>query len=203
VSLAGPFQTTGRLILASASPRRRILLQDLGLAFEIIEPQVEEQPLAGETPEEFVIRAACDKVRAVSCEHVSSWVLGADTVVVHDSRILGKPEDAPQALSVLLSLAGKKHLVHTAFCLEKAKDQVSVSRIVTTEVWFSSFSRDIAAAYVATGEPLDKAGAYGIQGCGGFLVEKIHGSYSNVVGLPMAEVLRELLRYKVAAARQG
>ena len=203
MNLDGPFQTTARLILASASPRRRILLQDLGLAFEIIEAQIEEQPHVGETARNFVLRAACDKARAVSRHHVSSWVLAADTVVVHDGRILGKPRDAEEALSVLLSLAGKKHLVHTAFCLENANDQVSVGRIVTTEVWFSLFSRDIAASYVATGEPLDKAGAYGIQGCGGFLVEKINGSYSNVVGLPMAEVLRELLRYKVAAPRQG
>ncbi len=203
MSLEGPFQTTARLILASASPRRRILLQDIGLAFETIEAQIEEQPNVGETARDFVLRAACEKARAVSHQHVSSWVLAADTVVVHGSRILGKPEDAQQALSVLLSLAGKKHLVHTAFCLENSNDQVSVGRIVTTEVWFSPFSRDIAASYVATGEPLDKAGAYGIQGCGGFLVEKINGSYSNVVGLPMAEVLRELLRYRVAAPRQG
>ena len=149
------------------------------------------------------MRAARDKTGAVARDNAASWVLGADTVVVHDRRILGKPRDAAQALSVLLSLAGQKHLVHTGFCLENAEKQVSVSRVVTTEVCFSFFSRETAAAYVATGEPLDKAGAYGIQGCGGFLVEKINGSYSNVVGLPLAEVIRELLRYKVVAPRQG
>ena len=149
------------------------------------------------------MRAACDKAGAVARANAASWVLGADTVVVHDSRLLGKPKDAAQALSVLLSLGGQKHLVHTGFCLKNAEEQVAVSRIVTTEVFFSSFSRETAAAYVATGEPLDKAGAYGIQGCGGFLVEKINGSYSNVVGLPLAEVIRELLYYKVAAPGQG
>jgi len=200
--IAQPLQTTGRLILASASPRRRTLLQDLGLAFEIIEARVEEKPLAGEAPETFVRRAACDKAGAVSRENAGYWVLGADTVVVHEGRILGKPGNAEEALSVLLALAGRKHLVHTGFCLKNARENVSVDRTVTTEVSFFPFSREIAAAYVATGEPLDKAGAYGIQGCGGFLVEKINGSYSNVVGLPLAEVMRELLRYKVVAPRQ-
>ena len=203
MSFIGPFRTVNSLILASASPRRKSLLQDLGLAFEIIEAQVEEQPRANETPAEFVRRAACDKTGAVARENAESWVLGADTTVVHEGRILGKPEDAAQALSVLRSLAGKKHLVYTGFCLENVKERVSVSRVVTTEVNFFPFSEEIAAAYVATGEPLDKAGAYGIQGCGGFLVEKIHGSYSNVVGLPLAEVIRELLQHKVIAPRPG
>jgi septum formation protein len=198
-----PLATIGRLILASASPRRRTLLQDLGLEFDIIEALVEEQPRSGETPEEFVLRAACDKAGAVSRKNVASWVLGADTVVVHAGKILGKPGDAEEALSVLLTLAGQKHIVHTGFCLQHAREQVSVSRVVTTEVFFAAFSREIAAAYVATGEPLDKAGAYGIQGCGGFLVEKISGSYSNVVGLPLAEVMQELLRYRVAAPAHG
>ena len=203
MSFIGPFRTISSLILASASPRRKTLLQDLGLEFEIIEAQVEEQPRAGEKPEEFVRRTACDKTGAVAREKAASWVLGADTVVVHENRVLGKPEDAAQALSVLQSLAGQNHVVHTGFCLENVKEQVSVSRVVTTEVSFFPFSEEIAAAYVATGEPLDKAGAYGIQGCGGFLVERIHGSYSNVVGLPLAEVIRELLLYKVITPRPG
>ncbi len=197
-----PLTTTGKLVLASASPRRRSLLQSLGLEFAIIPAQIEEKPLAGETAEDFVLRAACAKAAAVSRVHAASWVLGADTVVVHGGRILGKPGDAAEALSFLLTLSGEKHLVHTGFCLENAAQQVSVSRLVTTEVYFSSFSEPIAAAYVASGEPLDKAGAYGIQGCGTFLVERINGSYSNVVGLPLAEVIRELLYYGVVAPGQ-
>ena len=201
--ISSPLKTIGKLILASASPRRKSLLQELGLDFEIIEAQVEEKPVAGESPQDFVMRAACDKAGDVALENVASWVLGADTVVVHRGRILGKPGDAEEALSVLQTLAGQKHLVHTGFCLMSGKDDVSISRVVTTEVWFYPFSRDIAAAYVSTGEPLDKAGAYGIQGSGGFLVERINGSYSNVVGLPLAEVVEELLRYKVVTPRQG
>ncbi len=202
MSITGPFQTTGRLILASASPRRRTLLQELGLEFEVIEAGVKEQPLAGESPEDFVLRASCDKARAVALRNSASWVLGADTVVVHKGRILGKPGDAGEALAVLQGLAGRKHLVHTGFCLENRREGVSVSRVVTTEVHFFAFSKEIAAAYTATGEPLDKAGAYGIQGCGGFLVERINGSYSNVVGLPLMEVIQELLRYRVVAPGQ-
>jgi len=202
VRILGPFQATGRLILASASPRRKDLLQDLGLQFAIIEARVEEEPAAGETPVEFVRRAAFDKAEAVSRENGASWVLGADTVVVHGGRILGKPKDAGDALAMLQSLAGQVHLVHTGFCLMNKAEQVAVSRVVTTEVSFSPFSSEIAAAYVATGEPLDKAGAYGIQGRGGFLVERINGSYSNVVGLPLVEVIQELLRYKVIRPQQ-
>ena len=201
--ISSPLKTIGKLILASASPRRKSLLQELGLDFEIIEAQVEEKPVAGEAPQDFVMRAACDKAGDVARENVASWVLGADTVVVHGGRILGKPGDAEEALSVLQTLAGQKHLVHTGFCLMNGKDDVLISRVVTTEVWFYPFSRDIAAASVSTGEPLDKAGAYGIQGSGGFLVERINGSYSNVVGLPLAEVVEELLRYKVVTPRQG
>jgi septum formation protein len=197
VSLTGPFKTIDRLILASASPRRKKLLQDLGLDFDIIEADVEEKPFAEETPEEFVLRAAGDKAGAVSLVNFTSWVLGADTVVVHEGRILGKPRDAEEALLMLQNLAGQKHLVHTGYCLVNAEQHVSVSRVVTTEVIFASFSQEVAAAYVSTGEPLDKAGAYGIQGCGGVLVEKINGSYSNVVGLPLVEVIQELLHHRI------
>jgi len=170
--ISSPLKTIGKLILASASPRRKSLLQELGLDFEIIEAQVEEKPVAGESPQDFVMRAACDKAGDVARENVASWVLGADTVVVHGGRILGKPGDAEEALSVLQTLAGQKHLVHTGFCLMNGKDDVLISRVVTTEVWFYPFSRDIAAAYVATGESLDKAGAYGIQGSGGPLIRQ-------------------------------
>ena len=203
MSLTGPFQTLGRLILASASPRRKTLLHDLGLDFEIMEARVEERPGAGEPPREFVQRAAGDKASEISSQNPACWVLGADTVVVHGDRILGKPRNSEEALSVLLTLAGRKHQVHTGFCLKNANEKVAVSRVVTTEVSFFNFSPEIAAAYVSTGEPLDKAGAYGIQGNGGFLVEKIDGSYSNVVGLPLCEVIKELLHYKVVSPVRG
>lgn len=193
----GPFRTEAGLILASASPRRRKLLKDLGLEFEIIEARVDEKPEESETALEFVLRAACDKADAVSEENSYAWVLGADTVVVLGSRILGKPKDPEEAINILLELSGRQHQVHTGFCLKNNKEQVSVSRVATTEVKFCHFPREIAAAYVATGEPLDKAGSYGIQGRGGFLVEWINGSYSNVVGLPLYEVVQELLDHKI------
>ena len=199
--ISSVLKTTGNLVLASASPRRKSLLQKLGLDFEIIVAKVEENPLPGESSRDFVLRAARDKAADVSRENFTSWVLGADTVVVHAGRILGKPLDEKDALEVLQGLAGDSHLVHTGFCLMNAEENIVINRVVTTEVHFSSFSSDVAAAYVATGEPLDKAGAYGIQGMGGFLVEKINGSYSNVVGLPLVEVIEELLRYKVVAPR--
>ena len=197
-----PLKTIGKLILASASPRRKSLLQELGLDFEIIEAQVEETPVAGESSLEFVLRLARDKAEDVSRSNSASWILGADTIVVHAGEILGKPRDAKEALEVLQTLAGNNHLVHTGFCVMNGIEKISVNRVVTTEVSFYPFSRDIAAAYVATGEPLDKAGAYGIQGSGGFLVEKINGSHSNVVGLPLVEVIEELLRFKVVAERK-
>jgi septum formation protein len=200
--ISSPLKTIAKLILASASPRRKSLLLDLGLDFEIIVAQVKEKPAVGESAEEFALRAASDKAGAVSRGNIASWVLGADTVVVHAGRILGKPGDAKEALEVLNALAGNSHLVHTGFCLINGKEKVTVSRVVTTEVCFYPFTREIAAAYVATGEPLDKAGACGIQGRGGFLVEKIKGSYTNVVGLPLVEVVEELLRYEVVEPRK-
>jgi septum formation protein len=197
------FKTVGSLILASASPRRKSLLQQLGFDFEIKEAGIEEYPAAEESPREFVKRAASDKAGYVSLINPGYWVLGADTIVVHDNRILGKPADSAAALEVLQTLSGRQHLVHTGFCLMHGDERITVSRVVTTEVTFSAFSRDIAAAYVATGEPLDKAGAYGIQGSGCFLVEKINGSYTNVVGLPLVEVVAELLRNRVIEPRKG
>jgi septum formation protein len=176
-------------------------LQELGLDFEIKEARIEESPAAGESPREFVKRAASDKAGYISRPNPEHWVLGADTIVVHDNRILGKPDDAAEALEVLQTLSGREHLVHTGFCLMHEKKGITVSRVVTTEVRFFPFTRDIAVAYVATGEPLDKAGAYGIQGRGSFLAERINGSYTNVVGLPLVEVIEELMRYKVIEPR--
>ena len=192
-----PLKTREKLILASASPRRRDLLAGLGLEFEIIEAAIEERPEPGEKAAEFALRAASDKAAAVSRRHGDAWVLGADTVVVHEGRLLGKPLDSSEALAFLRRLSGCSHFVHTGFCLLLREKNISVRRLVTTEVHFTPFDEAVAAAYVASGEPLDKAGAYGIQGIGSFLVERIEGSCSNVIGLPLAEVVEELLRHGV------
>jgi septum formation protein len=202
MSHKGLFRTNVRLILASASPRRKEMLAKLGLDFEVRSAEVDEVPLYGESPEEFVQRAAAEKASEVSRSQPDAWVLGADTIVVHEGAILGKPVDASDALKLLMRLSGQMHTVLTGFCLKREQENISVSRFFATEVYFSAFSEAIAAAYVATGEPLDKAGAYGIQGYGGALVKKINGSYSNVVGLPLAETIEELLQYGVIEVRR-
>ena len=201
MSHKGLFRTNVRLILASASPRRKEMLAKLGLDFEVQAAEVDEIPLYGESPEEFVQRAAAEKASEVSRSQPDAWVLGADTIVVHEGAILGKPMDAGDALKLLMRLSGQMHKVLTGFCLKRQQENISVSRAISTDVYFFAFTEATAAAYVATGEPLDKAGAYGIQGCGGVLVEKINGSYSNVVGLPLAETIEEMLRHQVIEPR--
>jgi septum formation protein len=195
------FTTQKRLILASASPRRKEMLANLGVEFEILVAGVDEVVQHGELPEEFVLRAAIEKASDIAVNHPDAWVLGADTIVEYQGEILGKPKDASEAQKLLIRLSGQKHRVFTGFCLLHEQDNLSVSQVVITEVYFAPFTEEIAAAYVATGEPLDKAGAYGIQGRGGVLVEKISGSYSNVVGLPLVETIDEMLRYKVIQPR--
>jgi septum formation protein len=201
MSHKGLFRTNVRLILASASPRRKEMLAKLGLDFEVLAAEVDEVPLNGESPQDFVLRAAIEKASDIAGNHPDAWVLGADTIVVHRGDILGKPKDAGDALKLLMRLSGQMHKVLTGCCLKWVQENISVSQVIATDVYFSAFNEAIAAAYVATGEPLDKAGAYGIQGYGGALVEKINGSYSNVVGLPLAETVDEMLRYKIIQPR--
>ena len=188
------FTTRETLILASASPRRKHFLEELGLVFDIQPAKVDEQPLLHESPEQFVLRIATEKACKTALNFPEAWILGADTVVILDHEILGKPTDANDAQKLLLKLAGREHEVLTGFCLMNERNNSQLTKSVTTQVKFTDLSEEIAAAYVDTGEPLDKAGAYGIQGIGGFLIEEINGSYSNVVGLPLAKVVGELLK---------
>ena len=183
---------TGRLILASSSPRRRLLLGDLGLTFEIITADVDERPLSRETPPGFVSRISMEKCMNVSSVCRDGTILGADTVVVLDGEILGKPADRESAKAMLKRLSGRWHEVWTGFCIFNRGQAVTVQRAVKTDVLFSRLTDKVCDAYVKTGEPMDKAGAYGIQGVGGVLVKRIRGSYTNVVGLPLAEVIKEL-----------
>lgn len=187
------FTLAGELILASASPRRRDFLQQLGLSFTCRPAEIVERQEAGEGPADFVARLAREKAGVIAAGSPDAWVLAADTVVVLDGRILGKPRDAAEARAMLGELAGRWHQVWTGFAILCQARAVQVERAVTTEVSFAGLAPELIAAYVATGEPLDKAGAYGIQGRGGCLVEEVRGSYSNVVGLPLAEVVGELL----------
>jgi len=186
-----------RLILASASPRRRQFFNDLGLSFEVVTADLVEEPAAGEMPSSFVRRMALEKARAVCERHPDAWIVSGDTVVCLDQRILGKPGDFKEAVEMLLLLAGREHLVETAFCLCHRNFRVEVVRSVRTKVRFAPFDEATAQAYAATGECFDKAGAYGIQGKGSALVQAIEGSYSNVVGLPLCELLQALLEHRV------
>ena len=129
----------------------------------------------------------------------SSWIVAADTVVCLDRTILGKPRDTDDAVAMLMALAGREHTVRTGFCLSCEEENILVLQAVASSVWFADFKADVARAYALTGESLDKAGAYGIQGRGAFLVSRIAGSYSNIVGLPLQEVVGELLRWGVIA----
>jgi septum formation protein len=176
-----------RLVLASQSPRRRELLAGLGIPLEVRPADTDESVLTGEHPRAYVARVAREKARAVPGE----VVLAADTAVVLDELILGKPRDADDAARMLRALSGARHQVLTAVCVRRngpgpAREHEA---LVSTEVCFRPLSEHVVAWYVATGEPLDKAGAYALQGLGGALVEAVSGSVSGVVGLPLAEAL--------------
>ncbi len=181
-----------KIILASGSPRRQLYLQEMGLRFTIKSPSISEDHFDHEGPEQFVLRMAREKAVEVSSEFPESWVISGDTVVCLGDKILGKPADEDEAVALLMALSGREHAVKTGFCVAHGSRGVNIVQSVTTKVRFADFSESVARAYVATGESLDKAGAYGIQGKGAFLVKTIEGSYSNVVGLPLYELMEVL-----------
>ena len=184
-----PPATSPHLILASASPRRMELLAAAGFAFDVLVSGADEDAPEGLPPDETAKRNALAKAMALP-EDRESLIIGADTVVALDGRIYGKPASPQDAITTLETLSGRTHEVVTGVAL--VNDNAFYSFAETTKVTFRELSRDEIDAYVATGEPLDKAGAYGIQGAGGALVESIEGDYDNVVGLPMARLTRML-----------
>lgn len=181
------------LILASNSPRRKELLRQIGLDFSVVPAEVDERILPDESPEKYVLRVALDKVRITGARVRAGIVIAADTIVVLDGEILGKPTDSADAEHMLMRLSGKEHRVITGLAVMDAVTGRALTRSSATRVWFRSLTKQEIASYVATGEPLDKAGAYGIQGLGALLVDRIDGCYFNVVGLPLS-LLNELLR---------
>jgi nucleoside triphosphate pyrophosphatase len=186
-----------RLILASSSPRRRELLRAAGFDFEVRPASVEEAPRDYETPEELALRAAREKALEVAAStRDGSIVLGADTVVVVDQTLLRKPTDSEDASRMLRLLSGKTHRVVTGVCLVRPPDLVAALQHQTTRVTLRALEEDEIRDYVASGEPFDKAGAYGIQGLASKFVTRVEGDYFNVVGLPVPlvyELLKPLL----------
>jgi septum formation protein len=182
------------IVLASASPRRRELLAQIGLAATVVPADVDETVLAGETPEIHVVRLSEAKALAVAGRHDTAgrWFIGSDTVVVRDGIILGKPADAAEAAAMLHSLSGRGHEVVSGYAVHDRNSGRTISGAVATRVWFKELTAEEIAGYIATGEPFDKAGAYAIQGRGAFMVPRIEGSYPNVVGLPLCEVIAAL-----------
>ncbi|CCJ87349.1 Maf family protein [Cronobacter dublinensis] len=188
------------LYLASGSPRRQELLGMLGVSFERLVPGVEEQRAEKEAPQDYVTRLARDKARAgVALAARDLPVLGADTIVVLDGDVLEKPRDAAHAAEMLRRLSGQTHQVMTAVAL--ADSLRMRERLVITRVTFRALTAQDIAAYVESGEPMDKAGAYGIQGLGGCFVRSIEGSYHAVVGLPLVETWELLSEFN--SLREG
>jgi septum formation protein len=184
-----------KLILASASPRRAEILSAAGIPFEVRASTIDESRLRGESADEMVERLARAKAEAVAREvlpYDSIIILGADTVVVADDEILGKPGNAAAAREMLMKLRGREHLVITGFALLRAQDKQIRIGHETTRVWFSEITDPEIDAYVATDEPFDKAGAYAIQGIAGRYIPRIEGCYFNVVGLPIARIWQAL-----------
>jgi len=180
------------LILASASPRRQELLSSAGISYEVLPSEVDEGFQEGEAPEEYVVRLARRKAEKAGERHKDRWVLAADTVVVIDGRILGKPGGRQEAREMLGMLSDQEHRVITGFCLSRGDSGKSREGAVTTRVRFKNLSSREIDWYLDTGEPFDKAGAYAIQGKAAFMVKEIRGSYTNVVGLPLTEVIEAL-----------
>ena len=181
-----------RLILASASPRRAELLASAGFDFEVHPADVDETPAPGEPPIDYALRVARNKGRSAAAHDPTTAILSADTVVVAGAHMLGKPADRADAARMLGMLAGRVHEVHTAVVVRRGEDEAY--EVVTTRVSFRPLSADEITWYVESGEPEGKAGAYAIQGRGARFIDWIEGSWSNVVGLPVATVYRLLAR---------
>jgi septum formation protein len=181
------------LILASTSPRRRELLQSTGIPFDVHPSNVPEEHRPGELPHDYVARLSREKAHAIAKHHHKKWVIGADTTVYLDEQLLEKPTDRQDAIRMLTQLSGRTHVVYTGVTLEHRERNYSETRVAESEVRMLQLSQDDIEWYVETGEPMDKAGAYAVQGIGAMFIDSVHGNYTNIVGLPLA-VLFQMLR---------
>lgn len=179
-----------KLILASASPRRKEILNNMGYEFQVKPSGIEEVVHPHMTPDQTATDLARQKAEDIATRHPEDLVIGADTIVVLDETVLGKPRDQEDAVRMLRELRGREHQVITGVALIQGQKEQCFS--VTTRVWMADASEELLSAYVMSGEPMDKAGSYGIQGKGALLVEKIEGDYFNVVGLPIQKIARVL-----------
>lgn len=184
---------TPNLILASKSPRRKYLLKQAGLDFTVVPSRIEESSVPQSAPDQYVRSLAEAKAMEVSARFPESWVIGADTIVLVEGAILGKPKSQADAREMLSRLSGKTHQVLTGYAICRRPKNLH-SETVVTDVQFKTLSDAEIEWYIQTKEPFDKAGAYAIQGIGTFLVKRINGSYTNVVGLPVCEVIEHLLK---------
>ena len=189
--------TAPQLILASQSPRRRYLLKQAGLTFAVIPSTFDEDSVLLANPADYVKTLAEAKADEVARKYPDSWVIGADTIVTIGHAILGKPVDPREARQMLERLSGQSHLVYTGYAIVCRNKRTVVSDTIKTDVQFKDLTKNEIDWYIQTGEPFDKAGAYAIQGMGTFLVRRIHGSYTNVVGLPVCEVIETLIKIGV------
>jgi septum formation protein len=184
------------IVLASSSPRRRELLASVGIEFTVVPSRISEEVLPGETPEKHVMRLSKEKAWEVAAriEVPGRLFIGSDTIVLNDDLILGKPKDAGDAAAMLHSLSGNSHRVLSGYAVFDKQTGSTVAGMVATLVRFKELTEEEITGYIATGEPFDKAGAYAIQGIGAFMIRSIEGSYTNVVGLPLCEVVEVLER---------
>ncbi len=193
-----PFFTTDKqIILASASPRRIHFLQQLGLPFTATPASIDETPVANEDPDTFVTRLAAAKAACIGAHHPQAFIIGADTIVTIENEIIGKPNTPDHALQILQKLRGSSHRVVTGLCLHCLEISLTICITRSTIITFGSFPDTVLRAYINTGEPMDKAGAYGLQGRGGFLAEKVVGSCSNAIGLPTNDLVSLLLKHGI------
>ncbi|MGD0486228.1 MAG: nucleoside triphosphate pyrophosphatase [Syntrophorhabdales bacterium] len=181
------------IVLASESTRRVDILRTLGISFSIMPPGIDEHRKPYESPKDYVLRIAYEKARKVGDLFPDKWIIGADTVVVHKGKVLGKPKADEDAVAMLKRLRANWHKVFTGYCILNASKQIVYQDVAETKVFIKDLTDDEIAKYVGTSEPFDKAGSYAVQGRGGYMVKEIKGSYSNVVGLPICEITEALL----------
>src|SRR4030042_764089 len=187
-----PISLSGQLILASASPRRQELLRSAGLKFKTIPAHVSEHYIKGERPNQHVRRLSLDKALFIAGKYPDAWVLGADTIVVIDKLVLGKPKNKSQAREMLNKLSGHTHKVYTGFTIIRLSAKTQKTKVITSAVQFKTIGKEELKWYTACDEPYDKAGGYAAQGKGAYFIQSIRGSYTNVIGLPLFEVLEGL-----------